>query len=450
MGEGQEIEVQDEKEARERARKYLDALEEYPDFKLPNDEIDGLIPSAKVSSWSELVGILQGDTFKKTKNDMIFRGQRGHDWQLASTLGRRFKGGAIPSGKADALLEQFQLAMRGRGYDLAPLQEDGDVWAVGQHYGLNTPLLDWTRSPFVALFFAFSRFEDAETTDFNPSRALYCFNMTKIKEDLGVAADALFFEPRDHRNSRLVNQSGLFTFAPDGDDNIASYIIGKLDELDLLAVNEAGTVTSYPTEPEEAADEAEEGAESKFLVSDAQRAKDLAEYMFKLHIPNTVLDRKACLEALRQMNIHNGNLFPDPGGASQFCNDWLDRLLADEKDEEAQEQKAVEAKQLSDAISKASGPDMLGNIEGLLIAFQDASSVAFEDVAEAASEIKTAADAAMTIDWQYSDSKMGRVRLAIGRALKNMSLPDYGTVEAKSLIAALVDTLAEDAKQSND
>ncbi len=446
MDDGEPIQTAAEKEAHEKARAYLDGLPEYPNFALPNDEIDGLVPTAKVKNWLDLFVILQGKEFKKTKNDMIFRGHRVHDWQLASTLGRCFKGGAIPNDKSNALMEQFQLAMRGRGYDLGPLEADEDVWAVGQHYGLNTPLLDWTRSPFVALFFAFMKFEDADATVFNPSRAIFCLNMTKVKEDLGAAAENLFFEPKDHRNSRLVNQSGLFSIAPGGDDNLVSFLLNALDERELLASSEESKTTEGEIDPSAKGEAYSEAASSKlFDVSDAQRAKDLSKYVFKLHVPNSIEDRKDCLETLRQMNIHAGNLFPDPGGASQFCNDWLDRLMEDERVETTEEIEAEEKKIVATAITTASAPDVLGHIEELLNAYSTHSDFDLAGVPMLSSEIKKAADGAMTLDWQVSDSKRGRVRLSIRKALEIHGFKDLSLVEGKTLVGDILEVFVKHA-----
>lgn len=415
------METEEEKRRREAKRVYLEALPEHPEFVLPNDAIDGLLPSAKVQSWEELLKILQGTDFKKTKNDLVYRGHAGHDWQLSSTLGRLFDGGDIPSDKRAKLLRQFKLSMRGRGYDLAPLQTEEEIWAVGQHHGLNTPLLDWTRSPFVALFFAFSSYENQDNAENNPSRAIFCINKTKLEEDLGQDfVEELFLEPEDHRNSRLVNQSGLFTIAPNGQDNLVSLIVNKLDEAELLgSVDETETSVDEGTAAANASLNQPTGDGSKetevtFSVSDRKRAKLLARYIFKLHIPNSIADRKGCLEALRQMNIHHGNLFPDPGGASEFCNDWLERLLEDETNEIAEEEKKKDDQTIAAAIKPGVKVDVTDTVSTLLSAFLVLEG---EEGDELATDIGKSVNDASSLDWHKFRPKRVVVKRAIAQAI---------------------------------
>jgi hypothetical protein len=134
---------------------YLGQLDLWPDFKLLDNDIDGRIPVCKVEHWRDFERCVREDDASASAQ-MIYRGHRRHDWALAATLTRRFDDGAIPADVRDTLYRKFKLAMRGRGVDLAKLDDDREVWAYGQHFGLATPLLDWTESPFVALFFAFT------------------------------------------------------------------------------------------------------------------------------------------------------------------------------------------------------------------------------------------------------------------------------------------------------
>src|SRR6202011_3028313 len=56
----------------------------------------------------------------------------------------------------DRYLWAFKRAAAGlRGPNPADLEPD-QWWSLGRHFGLITPLLDWTESPYIAAFFALS------------------------------------------------------------------------------------------------------------------------------------------------------------------------------------------------------------------------------------------------------------------------------------------------------
>jgi len=263
-----------------------------PQFEVMVDDINGRIPVTRLENWKDFAELLESEFFNQSKIQLVFRGHRRYDWELMPTLARVPESGIIDEQLAIKQLDHFKRAVRGRLTDnsLVLDDEEDELWSVGQHHGLNTPLLDWTYSPYVALFFAFSK-EDSEEEKENAYRAIYVLNKTFVADD-EICPDIRMFEPRKDDHGRLVNQAGLFTFSPYG-----STIENKLTD----------TI----------ADDDFEDNELKSAAEDEQ-AGIIAKYICKIYIKNE--DRKGCMRHLRRMNVHHASLFPDLIGASDYSN----------------------------------------------------------------------------------------------------------------------------------
>ena len=192
------------------------------------------------------------------------------------------KSPSILDAKTAEHLESFQYASRGRrGNNPAKLASENDWWALGQHFGLATPLLDWTRSPFAAAYFAFEEIAP-DPTEY---RVLYALNQTAVESkndelregesfEQGRLPIIEFFDPMSDENPRLVSQGGCFTRAP----------VGTPIELWVANAFENSSVS----------------------------------VLLRIEIPDT--DRISCLRTLNRMNINHLSLFPDLTGASRSTN----------------------------------------------------------------------------------------------------------------------------------
>ena len=97
-------------------------------------------------------------------SDLLFRGQQAASWDLKSTLERRISD--LPSTESYAAklkavkaafesLTQYRWVTEFKGSSTIGPPEDYEFMVYLRHHGFPTPLLDWTRSHYVAAFFAY-------------------------------------------------------------------------------------------------------------------------------------------------------------------------------------------------------------------------------------------------------------------------------------------------------
>jgi len=180
-----------------------------------------------LSSWQEFH---QKACILKSKRGYVWRGQKkdeNSDWSLQSSFDRKvkIKDEQDRIKKLKNHLDNFKEAMN-KSYPNVLPQDDIDVWALGQHYGLMTPLLDWTLSPYIAMYFAF--IEGIDQDDRNDRyRYVYALNrslerhLTKLKKAeqiLSSERSVLFIDQLPYPNPRFIAQKGIFTKAFHGKD----------------------------------------------------------------------------------------------------------------------------------------------------------------------------------------------------------------------------------------
>jgi hypothetical protein len=134
----------------------------------------------KVGSASEAFQTLEELALKG--GNLLFRGHRDASWRLASTFARHMPVpfSASTSRKLDDMILHFIVRLRSMDIDLPFRIDDRRArLEFARHYGLPSPLIDFSKSPYVALFFAFNgvRPHDSTNSDY---AAIYCLNIQEL------------------------------------------------------------------------------------------------------------------------------------------------------------------------------------------------------------------------------------------------------------------------------
>ncbi|MCH8147044.1 MAG: FRG domain-containing protein [Planctomycetes bacterium] len=247
------------------------------------------------ASWNEFRSYWANGRASNT----IFRGQRHPDWKLQSLWEREIEpiSEYIEPGKRieglfaddsyqrnrDRRLTHFKDRARRFLKKESDLQSDDDWWAFGRHHGLVSPLLDWTRNPLVAAFFALVDFaqwvtEGDPTSEKRDEREREVPHVTVWALDLSKRpfqkGEFEFVDRQPGFEKRQEAQAGVFTRLSDGIHfDVQSYLScrGRLDAL------------------------------------------------YRCHIPIGVEASKA-LRELHQEKVHHAILFPDFWGAAMYAN----------------------------------------------------------------------------------------------------------------------------------
>jgi type I restriction enzyme M protein len=186
-----------------------------------------------VSSFEELHTCFQEYDY----NEVVFRGISNTQYQLIPSIGR-----ITNFISNDFIKEERQIFIKFKKRAIPLLnftpQDDWDWLALAQHHGLPTRLLDWTRNPLVATFFAVDGDSDTDAV-------VYALKIRSAIDTVHHPNPFLVrqfhkYSPR-YITSRISAQSGMFTIHPEpqiplSGDQVDRIIISKTLRKDMKRI----------------------------------------------------------------------------------------------------------------------------------------------------------------------------------------------------------------------
>jgi hypothetical protein len=235
----------------------------------------------------------------------IYRGQKDFNWILQSSLERDAKLYGVCFDTLESIsARNFKELAREKLSDQSILRNpnheelENEIWAAGQHMGLKSPLLDWSKVFYIALFFAFEK--ELEEIKY---RAVYRIDTLSLANHTGHGHVGFIFNPYSDPIGRITAQQGIFT----------TYgMVGILNK--------------------------EEESIEKRNISLSEKYKDKIRNAIKLYISNDL--RKEIISYLSHLGIRFETIYPDLQGAVLEANYRLEQSIKNiKKHQEEQNQK---------------------------------------------------------------------------------------------------------------
>jgi len=168
-------------------------------------------------------------TFEKFKDNSsyIFRGQSDTSWKLIPKAGRNEFIQRDKFGLSDNRLFRSWKRYAINYIKIKP-SNDWEWYSLAQHHGLATKLLDWSKNPLIAAFFAVN-------DNIENDAAIYTFRIDKFIDE------TIYESPFDIKgfavyyphgiSTRIIVQRGVFTISEHPEKPVEDVLKGKLHKI---------------------------------------------------------------------------------------------------------------------------------------------------------------------------------------------------------------------------